>query len=66
VGRAPATERGAVVGTFTALLDVGFGLGPMTLGAAAALVGIPGALLAGAVAREAGIRTDHRDFEGGT
>lgn len=67
VARAPAGERGAVVGTFTAFLDVAFGFGPVTLGGIAAVVGIPGALLvaaamaaAGAVAvlaRGVGIRT---------
>jgi len=35
-GRAPPAERGAAVGTTTAFIDLGFGVGPLTLGVVAA------------------------------
>jgi MFS family permease len=44
---APASERGAVLGTFTAFLDIAFGMGPVALGAIAAAGGYPLAFLAG-------------------
>ncbi|HEX2031451.1 MAG TPA: MFS transporter [Actinomycetota bacterium] len=53
-GTAPA-ERGAVIGTFTAFVDLGFGLGPATLGFVAAAVGYPGTFLAGAAVAGAGL-----------
>lgn len=49
IGSAPASERGAVVGTFTAFFDLAFGLGAVTLGAVAALVGYRGLFLTAAV-----------------
>jgi MFS family permease len=51
----PATERGAVMGTTTAFLDLGFGLGPATLGIVAATVGRGGTFLAGAAVAAAGL-----------
>lgn len=49
IGSAPPTERGAVVGTFTAFFDLAFGLGAVTLGVVAALVGYRGLFLTAAV-----------------
>jgi MFS family permease len=49
IGSAPASERGAVVGTFTAFFDLAFGLGAVTLGGVAALVGYRGLFLTAAV-----------------
>jgi MFS family permease len=43
----PANERGAVMGTTSAFLDLAFGLGPATLGFVAAAVGRGGVFLAG-------------------
>jgi predicted MFS family arabinose efflux permease len=51
----PASERGAVMGTTTAFLDLGFGLGPATLGVVAATVGRGGTFLAGAAVAVAGL-----------
>ena len=53
-GVAPG-ERGAVIGTTTAFLDLALGLGPATLGFVAAAVGRPGTFLAGAAAAVAGL-----------
>ena len=36
---APEAERGAAIGTFTAFVDAGFGIGPVTLGVVAAVFG---------------------------
>ncbi|MEX0985360.1 MAG: MFS transporter [Actinomycetota bacterium] len=51
----PADERGAVMGTTSAFLDVGFGLGPATLGFVAAEIGRAGTFLAGAAVAAAGL-----------
>jgi MFS family permease len=50
----PANERGAVMGTTSAFLDLAFGLGPATLGFVAAAIGRSGTFLAGAVVAAAG------------
>jgi MFS family permease len=55
VGDAPAEERGAVVGSFTAFVDLAFGLGALTLGAVAALFDYDGTFLVGAVVAMVGI-----------
>lgn len=49
VGGAPARERGAVVGTFTAFFDLAFGLGALSLGGVAAVFGYRGSFVAGAL-----------------
>jgi len=51
----PANERGAVMGTTSAFLDLGFGLGPATLGFVAAAVGRGGTFLASAAIAAAGL-----------
>lgn len=48
VSGVPASERGAVMGTTSAFLDLAFGLGPATLGFVASAVGRGGTFLAGA------------------
>lgn len=48
VDRAPASERGAAIGTFTAFFDLSFGFGALTLGAVASVVGLRGNYLVAA------------------
>lgn len=56
VSAAPASQRAAVVGTFTAFVDLGFGIGPVSAGFAARLAGAnSGAFLAGAAAAAVGL-----------
>jgi MFS family permease len=55
IGSAPPTERGWVIGTFTAFIDLGFGLGPVILGGVAASVGYRGTFLTGAAVAAAGL-----------
>jgi MFS family permease len=50
VSRVDETERGAVVGTASAFLDVSFGLAPAVLGIVAEQAGFGGAFLVGAAA----------------
>lgn len=50
-----ANERGAVMGTTSAFLDVGFGLGPATLGFVAAAFGRSGTFIAGSIVAVAGL-----------
>ena len=54
VAGVPANERGAVMGTTSAFLDLAFGLGPATLGFVAAAVGRGGIFLAGSAVAAAG------------
>jgi MFS family permease len=55
IERATPQERGAVIGTASAFLDLAFGLGPVLLGFVAASLGRPGTFLAGAVAAVLGL-----------
>ena len=55
VSSVPASERGAALGTFTVFLDLAFGLGPVSLGAAVAAFGYSGAFLVGACIALAGV-----------
>jgi predicted MFS family arabinose efflux permease len=48
-------ERGSVIGTTSAFIDLAFGLGPATLGIVAASIGRPGTFLAGASVAAAGL-----------
>jgi MFS family permease len=55
VGRAAASERGAVVGTFSAFFDFGFGLGAVALGAVAGILGYASSFLVGAAVALGGL-----------
>ncbi|MBI4261064.1 MAG: MFS transporter [Actinobacteria bacterium] len=55
VAGVPPSERGAVIGTTSAFLDLAFGLGPATLGFVAAGVGRPGTFLAGSAVALGGL-----------
>src|SRR5260370_41633355 len=68
VDAAPESERGSVVGTFTAFFDLGQAVGAVSLGAVAALAGYQGAFLAGSCSSAVGLavlisylRTRRRD-----
>ena len=51
ISRSPASERGSVIGTFTAFFDLAFGVGAASAGAIASLLGYRGAFVgAGCVA----------------
>ena len=55
VSRAPDTERGSVVGTFTAFFDLSQGAGTIALGAAAALANYRGAFATAAASAALGV-----------
>ncbi len=55
VERVAPQERGSVIGTTSAFLDLALGLGPAALGFVAAGLGRPGTFLAGAVVAAAGL-----------
>jgi MFS family permease len=55
IGSAPPSERGWVIGTFTAFIDLGFGLGPILLGVVASGLGYRGTFLTGAAVAGAGL-----------
>jgi len=48
VSRAPASERGAALGTFSLFIDLAFGVGPIAMGAVAAVSTTPVAFLSAA------------------
>ena len=48
ISRAPASERGSVIGTFTAFFDFSFGVGAVSAGAIADAIGYRGAFVAAA------------------
>lgn len=52
---APAEERGQVMATTSAFIDVAFGLGPMSMGVVAAMWGRPAVFAAGALVATAGL-----------
>lgn len=53
--RAPDTERGSVMGTTSAFIDLGFAVGPASLGFVAAAAGRPAAFLAAAAVAVGGL-----------
>lgn len=55
VAGVPATERGQVVATTSAFIDVAFGVGPITMGVIAASFGRPAVFLTGAAIAGAGL-----------
>jgi MFS family permease len=55
VRRAPASERGAVVGTYSAFVDLAFGVGAIALGPVAHAVGYRGTFAASAAVAVAGL-----------
>jgi MFS family permease len=55
IAGAPASERGWVIGTFTAFIDLAFGAGPIALGFVAAGLGERGVFLTGASVAAAGL-----------
>jgi MFS family permease len=55
VADVPARERGQVVATTSAFIDVAFGVGPVTMGLVAAAMGRPAVFLTGAVIAGAGL-----------
>jgi predicted MFS family arabinose efflux permease len=54
VARAPVGERGAALGTFSAFIDVAFGVGPIAMGGVAVMSTTPTAFLSAAVVAVAG------------
>jgi len=55
VGRVPAAERGSLVGTMSAFIDLGFGLGPVVLGFIAVSAGYPATFLVSAASAVVGL-----------
>ncbi len=55
VADVPASERGQVVATTSAFIDIAFGVGPISMGVIAASLGRPAVFLAGAAVAGAGL-----------
>jgi MFS family permease len=55
LANAPAEERGAVVGTFTAFFDLAFGVGAISLGWVASQFGYSGVFVGAAIAAALGL-----------
>ena len=55
VQRSPASERGAVVGTFTSFFDAGFGIGAVALGVVSDAFGFGGSFIAASLMSVAGL-----------
>jgi predicted MFS family arabinose efflux permease len=51
----PASQRGAIIGTFTAFVDLGFGIGPATLGVVSEAFGYRGLFLTASAVAAAGL-----------
>jgi MFS family permease len=51
----PASQRGAIIGTFTAFVDLGFGIGPATLGFVSEAFGYGGLFLTASAVAAAGL-----------
>jgi MFS family permease len=51
----PASQRGAIIGTFTAFVDLGFGIGPATLGIVSEAFGYGGLFLTAAAVAASGL-----------
>jgi MFS family permease len=55
ISRSPASERGSVIGTFTAFFDLSFGVGAASAGAIASLLGYRGAFVGAGLVALAGL-----------
>lgn len=51
----PASQRGAIIGTFTAFVDLGFGIGPATLGVVSEALGYRGLFLTASAVAACGL-----------
>jgi MFS family permease len=51
----PASQRGAIIGTFTAFVDLGFGIGPATLGVVSEAFGSTGLFLTASAVAAGGL-----------
>jgi predicted MFS family arabinose efflux permease len=51
----PPSQRGAIIGTFTAFVDLGFGIGPATLGVVSEAFGYLGLFLTASAVAAGGL-----------